>query len=792
MKRISKLILIPILGSLILMGAALAEERAPLFSIIPQGDPSYMNLQVLEKDGLLSQGDSKGPLTRFEMAERIFKAEKNYKEIVVAQADMDLPPPPPDAGTPLPPGDNAANSATSNGGSETLSSSSSTPIWKDPKKVEEAEKNLKTLQEAYDLELKLVRDQKDDLESKVSKAESDQFDLWKSVKGITEYPSVSIHGVGRAFAYGDQYFGGSNFIKSPSYGSRSGLAYLDLEPTGSISKELRWSAIFRAETFFLPVRQSDGTGTEGLAVRRINGEFNSDFMSASLGDFYESYTPLTLWNRDSMDLFYKPEPISRWESIQKYETFMDQQPSWPFRGLRMGTAIGWPDSNLLQSVSASAFVHMIRQGFNDAGGQWYFGPNLFTDLIVAGKGEVKSKKWYVGGTSWQLTTDAYGIVLDEPLDSTEPGSPYGKFNTATWAHQYLIGSVAPTLRIGVGGDTYFGFNYEGAFASYQDDKNNSNSIISDFALDMGTFLQFGDSKVKFTYLNNGPNFYSPLAQTRDDLPGLSFGAPGQVFFSALYGPNLVNFPSQNQFFLTNVPRASAIFGFYDRTRDSTFPYGLATPNREGVGGEIDIETLEKKSLKIKAAAYFLDEISGNLVVNSSGTGYTGLDTTPGGQIPKRNFTYLNIGPSFDIGPSAGLSTPLEIGTNVRFEETSSAAGTLDSFWILGGVRAGLVPGWEVSGAFGARSFSGSDMGYKGLPIARYSYLFDNSDLGLYTPFTVNGYDDQYILSTTIETGRNAKLHFDYTLDWGNQIQYAGGIGGTLNNQYMELTYEIAF
>jgi hypothetical protein len=801
MKSISKTFLVPVIGLALFAGIARASDRSQLFSLVPQGDSAYTSLSVLESDGLLSPGDSKGPLTRFEMAERIFKAETQYKVIVVAQNDMDLPPPPPDAGgTPLPPGDNAAPAV---GGSELSSSAgSSAPIWKDPKKVEEAEKNLKTLQEAYDFELKLVKDQKEDLNSKLSKAESDQFDLWKSVKGITEYPSVSIHGVGRAFAWGDQYFGNTSFFpnsfRNPNSNNlntsnafREGFAFLDLEPTGSVSKELRWMASLRLATDLLPVTQPSAPTLEGFGIRRVSAEFNPDFMSVSLGDFYESYSPLTLWSRDSLDIFYKPEPVARWERDHKYDSFLNQQPDWSFRGLRMGTSLGWPDSNILQSVSASGFIHMLRQGFSDTGGGWYLGPNLFTDLLVAGKGEVKSKKWYVGGTSWQLTADTYGVLLDEPLDSTLPGSPYQQFDTSTWAHQYLIGSVAPNLRIGVGDDIYFGLQYEGAFSSYQDDKNNSNSSISDFALNMGPFLQFGDSKITFTYMNNGPNFYSPFAQVRDDVAGITFIGPAMDTYN-FANPQLLNPYVTNQFPLGNVPRASAIFGFYDRTRDNTLPYGLASPNREGIGGTLDIETLDKKSLKIKAAAYFLNEISGNLVVNSAGTGYTGLDTTPGGAIPKRSFTYINIGPSFDIGPSAGLSTPLEIGTNIRFEETTSAAGTLDSFWILGGVRAGLVPGWEVSGAFGARSFSGSDMGYNGLPIARYSYLFNNSDLGFYAPFTVNGYDDQYILSTTIETGKNTKLHLDYSLDWGNQVQYYGGIPGVLNNQFVELSYETIF
>jgi hypothetical protein len=97
MKRTSNPLLLPVLGLVLFLGAtdaSRASDRAQLFSIVPSGDPAYASLKVLENDGLLAAGDAKGPLTRFEMAQRIFKAEKNYQEIVVAQADMDLPPPP--------------------------------------------------------------------------------------------------------------------------------------------------------------------------------------------------------------------------------------------------------------------------------------------------------------------------------------------------------------------------------------------------------------------------------------------------------------------------------------------------------------------------------------------------------------------------------------------------------------------------------------------------------------------------------------------------------------------------
>ena len=313
------------------------------------------------------------------------------------------------------------------------------------------------------------------------------------------------------------------------------------------------------------------------------------------------------------------------------------------------------------------------------------------------------------------------------------------------------------------------------------------------------YLQFGDSKVTFRYMDVGPNYFSPLAQTRQD------NIPSPISSTLNYnpGPGLFEPPIRNMFFLASVPRPSDIFSFYDRTLDNTFPYGLATPNRLGGGLELDIETLEHKSLKIKGAAYLVSEINNNVVVNKEGTGFTVVDATPDGSFPLRNFTYVNLGPSFDFGPLAGLTTPLEIGINARYEETTSSAGTLTSTGIWEGQRVGFFQWWEASAAFGLQSFSGSEMGYLGSPLARYSYQFNNQDyftiingqilnLPIYQPFSVNGSNQYVMLSTTFKLNRNSRVYLDYDFSWGNEIPTVGPIQWTLNNQYLGMTYETEF
>jgi hypothetical protein len=801
------------------VGTLRATTLERLFDVVPSGDKTYTQLSSLEKAGWLPAGSTRAPLTRFEVAERIFEARQKSRAIVLAQADADIPPPSDEAESsstssdafPAPPAAEVPAPAAATAPVVAAPAAATVPAVAAPTAVAtpdtsaadaEAEKNLKSLQEAYQYELNKVKKQKQALQDKVSKVEVKQYELWRDLKGITEYPSLSVHGLGRMIGISQEYSGEYSSLGFPNRAVRTVNGYLDLSPTFSIAKQLHWDGDMRIGTSALPLvgtSTAPGAG-DSIYFRRMSVELSPDFMEASLGDFYESYTPLTLWNRNSLDLCFTPDMLSRLDGNRKYGSFLNQEPAWPFRGLRVGTTVGWPDSQVMEQVKVSAFVNMIRNGFNDtAGGGWYFGPGLFTDLTFGGKGELRTKKWYVGGTSWQVILDAYGVILDELLYTQKPRAPYRSNDPATWGQQYLLGSVKPTLRVGLGGDVYLGFTYEAAFSSYQDDKNNANRVLSDYAMMIEPYLQFGDSKITFRYLDVGPNYFSPLAQTRQD----NLIAPGPERSGYDPGPWLFARPVRNMFFLANVPRASEIFSFYDRTRDNTFPYGLATPNRLGGGLELDIATLEKKSLKIKGAAYFVSEINDNLVLNNDGTGYTALDPAPDGSVPRRNFTYVNLGPSFDFGPLAGLKTPLEVGLNARYEETSSTVGTLTTMGIWESQRVGFFSWWEASAAVGFESFSGTEMGYFGTPLARYSYQFDNRDFftivngntylsPLYWPFSVDGSNQYFLLSTNFKINRNSTLYLDYGYAWGNKVPTFTQGTGTLNNEFAGMTYEIEF
>ncbi|MGH7738978.1 MAG: hypothetical protein ACREL1_02420 [bacterium] len=781
MKPISKaLALLLLLGVPVMAGAAM--DPSVLFSTVAPGDSTYARLKNLEKVGWLPAGASQGPLTRYEVTQDILEAQKNSRGMVVAQVDADM----------LPSADDLSAAPASDAAvSETPSApapSDAASATESDADLQKAAESLTSLQDAYQYELKSVQDQESAADKAMDAVEASQYGIWKRLKGISEYPNVAWHGLGRAFEMNQQYYGDTAAIGLTHNSTQTESGYLDFNPEGVVDKEIRFNAILRYKS---QIESNQSAAIDLLTIRRVTMDYNAPWLSATLGDFDESYTPLTLWNRDNLDLRYKPEMIAREDDTLKYESFLNHEPDWPFRGARVGTELLWPNSQVLDRLQISVMADMIRNGFNDTSGQaFYYGPSDFTDVIFGGKGKLQSKRWYMGGgTSFQATLNAYAVILAQPLGTDTPNSIYVKFNPDTWAHHYQTISVKPSVDFGLGDDTSFGGAWEGASAVYQDDEQDNGKVISDYAIMAGPYFRFGHSKLTFNYLYVGPDYYSPLAQTRQDdiTPGAAESGPAT--------PELFTAPLRSQFFLNDIPRAGGIFSFYDRTQDNTFPYGMATPNRQGAGLDLDVKTLEKDALKIAGSIYFVQEVRDNLVVNSTGTNDDAVvDGSPSAPTPQRSFTYVNLGPSLNLAPFLGLSQDLIVGTNVRFEQTNSSIGTLTSAWVLGGVQVGILPWWELAASYSDQEINGSEAGYAGTTLARYSYIFDNSDLGEYQVFNINGSNQSFRLSSVFKINRNSNLDLDYDLTSGNAIPYSGVVAptGRLSNQYLEMTYEIQF
>ncbi len=464
--------------------SARATSSDTLFSVVPSNDPVYGQLHQLSEAQLLTPGEANPPLTRFDVARDIQKAQDRYDAIVVAQA------------SPAP---------------AVPSASSSAPVT--PKVIYKAGVVLHNLSETYRYELDKLRESIKSLGTSITSLEGEEYALRKRVKGIEQYLDISIHGLGRAFGFTQQYSGPYSGVTFNYPGTRLTDGYLDLEPKAVVTKEIKFSSVIRLQANFSspPIDAEESSNNFLVEFRRMTLEFNPSWLSATFGDFEESYTPLTLWNRDDLDLMYKPEMWARQDEILKYESYLNHEPDWPLRGMRLGTNILWPDSDLLDRMKLSTFVNMIQNGFDETGnyGGWYFGPHQFTSWLVGGSASVQSKKWYGAGASWQAKVDAYGLVLDEPIGSNQPGYAYNPNDPSTWAHQYLTGSVRPDLRVGLGDEVYAGAAAEFAYSDYQDDKLDADREIGDWAFSGAAYLQVDRFQGLGELPGRGPLFLRP-------------------------------------------------------------------------------------------------------------------------------------------------------------------------------------------------------------------------------------------------------------------------------------------
>lgn len=727
-----------------------------LYRTVPQGDPAYAQLRVLSNHGYLSADSIQAPLTRYDVARLILRAKKSYDETRltrVAQADLDLS------------GETSVSQPAPSGNGDLGLSDASATSQED----QDAAKAFNSLQQAYDYELDQVKGQVKELQTRVQKMDDQNYRLWKQVRGLSTNPSISLHGDGRSASYSKRSYGDLSAYPSSSI---KNYTMLNLMPSGVISKELSWYAICRIATNMAPSASTlEGVGDKfynigsgaGIEMERITVNLNPDFMEANFGDFDLAWTPFTLWNRNcDLDYEYVPGVLRRQDQYKKDPYYIQDSPKWPLRGLRVASTVMWPNSPVLDSFKVESFVHMLRSGY--AGGYVAF---RYTGWLVGARSEIKAKKY--------LSVGAYGLMLDEPLNTDDPTAVYKPYDASTWAQRYTVGSLTPKVTFEVNDDLSLGIDSECAGSKFGDDKINKDRKVQDWALFAGPAAKYKNSTLSIKYLNVGYGFYSPMAQLRQEDDYLGSMEQHPVVLSSDIGIDALG-------------RPSAIFKYYDRLNDNVFPYGFSTPNRKGVGGDLDLKALDKDALSIKAKVYAVKEFTDNFVVNKAGTDFQTVDGTAGAPLPKRKFVYVNVGPQLNIASLIGWNRRLDAGFNVRKESTKSDIGTLNSTSVLVGGGVGLTRWLEAEIYGGFNQASGYEAALNGI-YARTSYPYDNTDLGKYVVENMDSKSSEGGLSLICKIDRHSKLTLDGTLK-----KVSSPFNTDLNQHYqtLDLIYEIIF
>ncbi len=691
-------------------------------------------------------------------------------------------PPPPDVDQKLPVAGSASGQSASSETGAVLGvgveeEAELVPEPKEPS-VSEAAASLKSLEEAYEAELDSLRQRRGSLKEGMDALDDKVWSTRKKVKSFLFAPKVAIHGLGKS-RFRSRHLSGNAALGSPDV--RTSIAYLDLQPEGVFSKELFWTTCFRLRS------DLQSTDDPAITMRRLGIRFNPPWFSLWVGDFDESYTPLTMWNRNNQDLRYTPKAMAREDRRLKYDVDLDREPAWPFRGVRVGTRVMWPDSKVLSSFSVSTMAHMIRNGFDDnlQSTGWYFGHHQWAEWIFAAQSEIRSAKLWWGQKYLQLSVSGQGALLNQLRGTDRPGATYVVDEPSTWAHGYRVGSVKPDLQAVWGNGHAVGAEAEVAFGEYHDDLNVSQGRnVSDYAILAGPYVRFGKaSKLSLRYLDVGPYYYSPLAQARQDAVTSTAHLP----YSS--GPDFFDTPLRSQNFLSGLGRPDSVFTYYDRMLDNTFPYGLATPNRRGFGGEVNVA---EGAFKMKGSAYWVEQITSDLTFNATQTGYIPVDD-PDGTLgtPKREFLYANVGPTYDLGPALGFGRTVELGANARFERTKSSLGTLETWFGIVGLRVGALRFWEVEAAACQLKTYGFESTMDGTRYARASYLFENQDLGHYSVVRF----ERVVRMLRLGNVFRLSGHSDLLLDWAwseTEAPVTATLKSRLCNQFVGLTYEIRF
>ena len=224
----------------------------------------------------------------------------------------------------------------------------------------------------------------------------------------------------------------------------------------------------------------------------------------------------------------------------------------------------------------------------------------------------------------------------------------------------------------------FSGSAEYAQSHYLDDTDHDAGIYDDWAFLGNAAVIVQGVQLKMKYISNGPNFFSPGAQTNQYSP--NGAVTGYINSNQNLDDALMGY--LNGYVFQNVARPS--FAPYDRMMENALPYGDATPNREGyvLGFSADIG----KGGWVKPQASCLvnmHEIQPDYVYVSIGGG-TGvcrwiaalLKLTP---VPLPDMR----GPSPSISPRASrafrLPSTLRSTTNTR--KRTWGWGRLPSAWI---------------------------------------------------------------------------------------------------------------
>jgi hypothetical protein len=531
-------------------------------------------------------GKDMDQMTNLEMAQLTAQAS----QMIMAQADPSLLPPPM-AGDPTLP--------------EPVLSASPAPILSTAASPAQTvpSRSLQQLVEEFADELAAMGIQVDKVEQRLEDAQvRDEIYSALQKKYLTR-TGTEVGGESRGFMYMYRGFGNNAAYPSMDYNA---AIYMQMDLRSVPVPDVLFNVSFRfwrsiGMYYQDPIQPS-------YQLRWISLSGYSDSATIQGGDFYKSYTPFTLWNFNApVYTLVDPTSFQRTRNDAEDLLYLDHGNDWKLRGLQGSVGQNWGSSWDLSSYHLESMIGVMQAPGDD------IGAISFGDYFAGSQASL-------GFFQQNLILGATGLVLWQ--DAGSANSPYIVGYPDNYAKAYQVGSLWSKAGIPFDDNVKLTGGFESAFSKYNDDSTDPTKAFTDWALSAEGALEVYGIKLSTKYLNIGPYFYSPGAQTNrfspdpsapgymtNNLTGLDDAAPGLLNQSPFQG---INRPS---------------YAPYDRTAENMLPYGDATPNRSvfllGLSGAVGNKGWfqPQASVVIKA-----QELQPNYVLNSQGTGAIPVDS----------------------------------------------------------------------------------------------------------------------------------------------------------------------
>jgi len=388
-----------------------------------------------------------------------------------------------------------------------------------------------------------------------------------------------------------------------------------------------------------------------LEMRWISLNNVNELCRLTAGDFYDRYSPLTLWNPE-VPVYTLLEPTSYSRRRKEVEEILslDHGNDWRLRGFR--AAASWPgeDPKAFTRLDGQVMTGSLKSPTDLRFGDYFAGT-----------------RWALGLFEDRFSLAGNGLLLWNDPDSANV--PYIPNFSSTYPRLFTIASGEARLELPVAPEASLGLAGEYAGAKYQDDLNEPNRTFEDWAFRAEASLAVEKVRASVQFLNVGPYFYSPGAQTNRFS---AFPKNGYLSTNTNRDDLLVGY--LNKYPLQGMDRPT--FAYYDRLSENILPYGDATPNRLVwsvlVGGEFGKEGWVRPAFSLFPSAR---EVQGNYVLNPSGNGAVAVeDGTPAPNAVPRAFGGYEGALTLDLAQVLSGMKILRVGADYKHQTSDAGLG----------------------------------------------------------------------------------------------------------------------